>query len=451
MSICKHSHKPITKVSFELSAEEKTQLIDEETHLPNRYALFASHFDNVDICLADIRNYSLIAQAYRTEISEAILMDFFSIVLKFSEMYSCRAYRYDVDMVAIVLDSCSDKANLFDELVEHLKKRLAFYIFDTTPYSLHKDHIAISVAFGTSKHKKVRAGIFAAERSLDINKKNSYISGARHSSVMPDYKHLSNQAVLFMKSIDENHLLTIIQPIMDCETGFIVRYEALIRIQQEENTFNPGSFLDGVYAFGLSDVLFLWVFKEVIEKCDGREISVNILPTNIMSDHVRETIFQTFSAHPSKAICLTFELLETENDGDATVISDFINMVREFGAKIAIDDFGTGYSNFNRVFWEGNVDFIKIDGSFVQRSKYDHRARTMITVIAKMARENGILTIAEYVSDREIFEIVHACGVDYIQGYYISKGFPLEKRCANDPMFRATKPLPFERSSLHQE
>lgn len=451
LSICKSSNRSQSKISIELPFDAKSQLIDDETQMPNRYALFASHFGDVNICLIDIRNFSLIAHSYKPEVSNAILFDFFSITSKFADRFSCKSYRYDVDMVAIVNKNTSENLLLFNELIEGLKEKLSFYIFDSSPYTLNNEKIAISVAFGVSTNQTIRTGIFSAERSLDFDKRNNFIQGTRQSASIPDYKRLSEQAVLFTDSMAKDNAFVLIQPIMDCDTGLIVRYEALIRIKQNDNVLSPAAFIDGVYAFGLSDILFLWVFNEVIEKCDDREISVNILPANIMSHAVRDAIFKTFDQNPSKASHITFELLEVENDGDVSTIADFIDKVRDYGVKIAIDDFGTGYSNFNRVFWEWRVDFIKIDGNFIQRSKYDQRARTMISVIAKMARENGILTIAEFVSDREIFEIVHSCGVDFMQGYYISKGLPLEKKCANDPTFRSTCFLPSEQSNLRQE
>ncbi|MDD4969754.1 MAG: EAL domain-containing protein [Paludibacter sp.] len=443
---------PVTKsyvADFEVN---KKYFIDEETHLPNRLALFASKSSTLNICLVDIRNYSLIVHSYRPEISEAILIDFFSITMQFAETFGCTAYRYDVDIVAIAIDSNLPMAAQFQNLISALKKRLSFYIFDTTPYSLEKQEIAISASFGTSFSQNVRSGIFSAEKSLRQYKRTGFFNNVRLNGPTPDYQLLNQQAILFVRALENDRAFVLIQPIMDCDSGFIVRYEALIRIQGEkiDEVLSPAHFIDGVYAFGLSDTLFLWVFNEVIQKSDGREISINILPANILSEYVRDTIYSVFEASPQKACCITFEILEVQNDGDLTIISSFIDRIREYGAKIAIDDFGTGYSNFHRVFWEWSVDFIKIDGNFIQRAKYDARARLMIAGIAKMAKENGILTIAEYVSDAEIFKITLDCGVDYMQGYHISQGFKLEHRtAANDPKFHSSSFQPFEQPNLH--
>lgn len=399
--------------------------IDEETYLPNRFALFASKYEEIKICLIDIRYFSMIVHSYKSEMVDAILLDFFSTAMQYAEMYGCKTYRYDVDIVAIAGDLSKIDSIRFEYMVKCIQKNMEFYTFDASPYSLGDYTVGISTIIATSSHSSVRSAILSAEKNLIASKRYSFISGSK------DYPSLYSQAMLFHNALLNDKTFLIIQPIMDCDTGYIVRYEALIRIRDGDHVITPANFLDGVYAFGLSHILFLWVFNEIMIKSVGREISINILPSNIMCEEVRNSIYAAFMKEPHKASKITFEMLEVQNDGEVSIISEFINKVRDFGAKIAIDDFGTGYSNFRRAFWEWNVDFIKIDGSFVQRAKYDHKARSIITTIVKMAKDNDILTIAEFVSDEDIFKIMIDCNVDYVQGYYISAGVPLD--LANNP------------------
>lgn len=394
--------------------------IDEETFLPNRFALFASKHEEVNICLIDIRYFSMIVHSYKGEIVDAILLDFFSMAMRYAEMYGCQTYRYDVDIVAIAGDTSKVEDLRFNYMVKCIQKEMSFYTFDASPYSLGDFTVGVSTIIATSSQRSIRSAILSAEKNLIALKKYNTISTSS------DYPSLHSQAMLFHDALRTNKTFLMIQPIMDCDSGYIVRYEALIRIMDDGKIISPAGFLDGVYAFGLSHMLFLWVFSEVMKKGGGREISINILPANIMCQDVRNFVYDAFSKEPEKAAKITFEMLEVQNDGEVSIISEFIDRVRDYGAKIAIDDFGTGYSNFTRVFWEWNVDFIKIDGNFVQRSKYDHRARCIITTIVKMAKDNDILTIAEFVSDEDIFKIMIDCGVDYVQGYYISAGTPLD-------------------------
>jgi EAL domain-containing protein (putative c-di-GMP-specific phosphodiesterase class I) len=90
------------------------------------------------------------------------------------------------------------------------------------------------------------------------------------------------------------------------------------------------------------------------------------------------------------------------------------------GIKIAIDDFGVGYSNFERLL-EFEPDIIKIDGSLVRNITKDRYSRDVVESIVKFAKKQNILTIAEFVENEEIFNLLSELEVDYSQGYYFGK------------------------------
>ncbi len=95
------------------------------------------------------------------------------------------------------------------------------------------------------------------------------------------------------------------------------------------------------------------------------------------------------------------------------------------GCKIAIDDFGSGYSNFAYLA-QFNVDYLKIDGSIIKRVLTDKNALITLESILDFARRLNIKTIAEFVSDKEIYDKMAELGVDYVQGgYYIGKPEPI--------------------------
>ena len=89
------------------------------------------------------------------------------------------------------------------------------------------------------------------------------------------------------------------------------------------------------------------------------------------------------------------------------------------GFKIAIDDFGTEYSNFARLL-ELNVDYIKIDGTFIKNINRDQKSYNISKAICEFSHSINAKAIAEFVRDAEIQEIVEELGIDYSQGYYFS-------------------------------
>jgi len=72
-----------------------------------------------------------------------------------------------------------------------------------------------------------------------------------------------------------------------------------------------------------------------------------------------------------------------------------------------------------------NCSLIKIDSEFIKDIHLNSNNRLIVKYIANLSKELNIKTVAEFVENEEIFNVVKDCGIDYAQGYYIGK--PLEK------------------------
>ena len=130
---------------------------------------------------------------------------------------------------------------------------------------------------------------------------------------------------------------------------------------------------------------------------------------------------EKISLYGINPINVTFEILENITiSKNSKKITKQLNALRDMGFKIAIDDFGIENSNFSRLL-EINIDFIKLDGIFIKNLKYNERNRTITKAIVNLAKTLGIKTVAEFVEDEEVYNIVKKCGIDYAQGYYIGK------------------------------
>jgi EAL domain-containing protein (putative c-di-GMP-specific phosphodiesterase class I) len=114
------------------------------------------------------------------------------------------------------------------------------------------------------------------------------------------------------------------------------------------------------------------------------------------------------------------ELLEDEAIQNFDVVLHFIKSVKKLGIKIAIDDYGSGYSNLERIF-QFEPDFLKIDGSIIKGIVNDPTKLAIAKSAVFLAKELQIETVAEFVSDEEIFNICKNIGIDYLQGYYIEE------------------------------
>ena len=93
--------------------------------------------------------------------------------------------------------------------------------------------------------------------------------------------------------------------------------------------------------------------------------------------------------------------------------------MKSLGCKVAIDDFGSGYSNFEHLL-KMNVDYLKIDASLIKNIATDENSYKVTKTIIDFAKNLNLKTIAEFVENKEIFDIVKELGTDYSQGYYFS-------------------------------
>lgn len=123
---------------------------------------------------------------------------------------------------------------------------------------------------------------------------------------------------------------------------------------------------------------------------------------------------------------IVLELLETEEIEFYERLLPIVLEIKKEGVQLAIDDFGAGYSNLQRLI-ELEVDFIKIDASIIKRLPESEKARDLVRAVVSFARATGIKTIAEFVADERIFNLVCELGVDYSQGYYFSPPLPLQE------------------------
>lgn len=223
-----------------------------------------------------------------------------------------------------------------------------------------------------------------------------------------------------------NNVIPVYQSIYDNKTKTTYKYEALVRIKEEENLISPYLFIDVAKKFKLYHKITEEILRHTFEdfKNISDEFSINLSYIDIINTNTNAYIFNMFEKHPEIAKRLTIEFLETENIMDYEILIQFTKQIREYGVKIAIDDFGSGYSNWNNVL-KLRPDFIKIDGSLIQNLIDNQDNINIIKLIVEFSKINSIKTIAEFVDNDELAQLIIDLGIDYSQGYLYAQ--PKEK------------------------
>ena len=125
---------------------------------------------------------------------------------------------------------------------------------------------------------------------------------------------------------------------------------------------------------------------------------------------------------PTSKIC--FEITETAAIGSLDDAIEFMEKMKILGVQFSLDDFGTGLSSYSYL-RNLPVDYLKIDGIFVKDIKDNPNDYAVVKSINEIGHFMGKKTIAEYVENEEILEILREIGVDYAQGWGIGKKVPI--------------------------
>lgn len=228
-------------------------------------------------------------------------------------------------------------------------------------------------------------------------------------------------------NIDNKLVEPYFQAIMDNTNDKIVKYEALMRIfDKDNNVIMPNIFINKAKKYRLYNKLMEILIDKIIVYILKYKIhvSINIDYVDILNPQIKTSLINKIKNHHIGRY-LTLEILESEKVSNFNIVNDFINEAKKYGVKIAIDDFGTGFSNYENIL-NLNTDYIKIDGSLIKRIDEEIYSN-LIKSIVLFSKKQNIKLIAEFVSDLKILRYVKNIGIDYSQGYYISKPMRIEE------------------------
>jgi len=216
--------------------------------------------------------------------------------------------------------------------------------------------------------------------------------------------------------------------------GSCLHLEVLLRmISEDGDIILPGRFLPAAERYNLMPEVDRWVINNVLSgfyrlqktySDQSLMVNINLSGASINSldllDYIKEKIVE-FNIDPK---CLCFEVTETVAVKHMRSAIEFINACKKIGLKFALDDFGTGTSSFGYL-KNLPVDYLKIDGGFVQNIEKDAVDRAMTETINRIGHIMGKITIAEFAENQSIVEILDDMGVDFAQGFAICKPIPL--------------------------
>lgn len=205
-------------------------------------------------------------------------------------------------------------------------------------------------------------------------------------------------------------------------------YEVLLRMQGSgDRIIMPSAFMPTAERFHMMRDIDDWVVDESLrllkqyqEQGKKAQLSINLSGQSLDSPGLVDNIKLLIDKHLVDPRAILFEITESSAINKIESAKKLITELRTIGCRFMLDDFGSGYCSFSHL-KNLPVDYIKIDGLFVQNFTNDPMDRAIVTSINNISHSLGKKTIAEFVENAETLKMLKECGVDYIQGFYISR------------------------------
>jgi diguanylate cyclase (GGDEF)-like protein len=222
------------------------------------------------------------------------------------------------------------------------------------------------------------------------------------------------------------------------ETG--AHFELLLRMRDSRGgtPHLPERFIAAAERFQLSVRIDREVVRMALERLESHPLaaaSVAMCAINLSAATLTDEGFVGFvserlhrSAFPAGRLC--FEITETSAMRDTARAQRVIDELRALGCKFALDDFGTGFCSFGHL-RALDVDYIKIDGSFVRDMHSSPLSAEVVSSITRIAHLLQKRTIAEHTENESVRAALAAMGVDYAQGFAIDRPQPFETYLAS--------------------
>jgi len=207
-----------------------------------------------------------------------------------------------------------------------------------------------------------------------------------------------------------------------------ILFEILIRMRDRRGDIvAPSVFVPLAERVGLMPKIDLWVVQHVLTAMAehaallGRiAFNINLSNQTLADPESMALIVDAIKASNVPARAIVFEITETSEMTSMHVVRKVMQQLRDLGCRFALDDFGTGFSSFTHL-RHLPVDFVKIEGSFVEGMADNDLDHTMVASIAGLARSMKLAVIGEHVDSFATLQALRDCGVAYAQGNYLGE------------------------------
>ena len=426
-----------SKLNYLATHDSLTGLINRhefETRLEQ--IIHESHIDRTRhaLCYLDLDQFKIVNDTCGHIAGDELLKQL-ATLLKSCLRQGDTLARLGGDEFGILFPYCEQDKAL--ELAEDIRKTIENFRF-----SWESNNFSIGVSIGVvpishsteSKQIALSAADAACYMAKDSGRNRIHLYHDEDTDLAQHYGEM-RWVTRINEALENNEFNLYYQPVVpisniDQTQVFI---EILLRINNNGDMVPPGAFIPAAERYNLMPAIDRWVIRNTLTWLKKNHEKVNHLGTcsiNLSGASIGDKKFLSFIIDqleskntPVEKIC--FEITETTAVSNLSQAIHFISKLKSRGCRFALDDFGSGMSSFSYL-KSLPVDYLKIDGNFVRNIASDSIDRTMVDAINQVGQVMHIKTIAEYVENQSTLDELMSIGIDYVQGFGISKPIPLQ-------------------------
>lgn len=418
---------------------EHMAMYDQLTQLPNRsmahqmftdaYALAQQNSQPIAVIFIDLDNLKPINDSIGHQVGDAILKEVahrLGAIAK-PQHIVCRYGGDEFVMLLQQIHSAEDASAVAMMILHSISQ--TFIINNIDINCTCSIGIAMAPRDGNDLETLIKKADIAMYQSKDCGRNSFKFFDVANSHSM--FEHL-NLATSMRKALADNQFLLYYQPKINLHDHSLVGFEALIRWQHPQYGFiSPETFISLAESSGVIIQLGEWVINEACQQ--GRRwldkgfkdfsIAVNVSSIQFKRGTIDSVVLNALEQSQFPPHMLEMELTESLLIDDTERLASTLANLRNMGLHLSIDDFGTGYSNLGYL-KKFEVEYLKIDQSFVRRMEQNPEDALIVKAIIQLASSLGLETIAEGVETESAANILRDLGCKMAQGYLWSRPLP---------------------------